>query len=142
MTRGEWVSALAQARPETVSRLVELVATEIRVETTRPPAAGLLLATVRESVEGGLFHPGEILVTTCEVRSGGCLGESVILGSDAEKARGCAVLDAALQQEFPSRPLVIDELDAERRWRRHVQREEDEMVRSTVVHFHTMDPQR
>ena len=142
MTRAEWVSVLAQARPETVARLAEIAVTEIRVETTRAPAPGLLLATVRESVEGGLFHPGEILVTTCEVRSNGCLGESVILGNDAEKARGCAVVDAALQQEFPSRPQVIDELMAERRWRRQVHREEEEMVRSTLVQFHTMDPQR
>src|SRR5262245_45323435 len=103
MTRAEWVSVLAQARPETVVRLTEHAEAELRFDITRPPAAGLLLATVRESVEDGLFHPGEILVTTCEARSGGRLGESVILGDDTDKARGCAVLDAALQQDFPSR---------------------------------------
>ena len=142
MTREEWLSVLAQARGETIARLALQVEAELRVETTRAPAAGLLLATVSESVEGGFFHPGEILVTTCEVRSGDYLGESIILGSDAEKARGCAVVDAALQQEFSSRSQVIEALIVERAWRRQAHRTEEEMVRSTVVHFDTMDPQR
>jgi phosphonate C-P lyase system protein PhnG len=142
VTRVEWLSVLAQARAETVARLAALVEREVAVETTRAPAPGLLLATVRESVDGNLFHPGEILVTSCEVRAGACLGASVILGADLEKARGCAVVDAGLQQEFASRSTVIQNLIDERWWRRQAQRDEEEMVRSTVVHFETMDPQR
>ena len=142
MTRSDWISILAQARPDTVARLAACVEAEVNVEITRAAATALLLATVREAVNGGHFHPGEVLVTTCEVRSGTCLGQSVILGSDREKAQGCAVLDAALQQDFPSRDAVLEALADERERRRRAERAEEEMVRSTLVRFDIMDPQR
>jgi alpha-D-ribose 1-methylphosphonate 5-triphosphate synthase subunit PhnG len=142
MTRAEWVSILARARAETVRRLAALVEEEVAIEVTRPPSAGLLLATVREAVEGATFHPGEILVTTCEVRAGACLGTGIVLGDDEEGARAVAVVDAALQQAFARRDVVLWSLAEECRWRQGAERAEEEMVRSTMVHFDTMEPQR
>lgn len=142
VTRAEWMAALAQARPEVLATLATRVATELAVEITRPPARGLLLATVRESVDNGLFHPGEILATTCEARIGNCLGTGVVLGGDEERARGMAVLDAALQQSFTARAVVLEALAAERGRKRAADRAETEMARSTLVHFDTMEPQR
>lgn len=142
MTRPEWISILAQARVEIVDRLVDRVEAHTSVELTRPPAPGLLLATVRETVEGDRFHPGEILVTTCEARIDEHLGYAVILGGDGRKARGCAILDAALQADLRGRDDVISALEEERRWRRAQDHAEREMVQSTRVHFDTMEPQR
>ena len=142
MTRAEWIAALAQARPHVVAMLAAVVATELPVEITRPPARGLLLATVREPVDNGPFHPGEILATTCEARIGNCLGSGIVLGADDDRARGMAMLDAALQQEFPSRAAVVARLGAERDVKRAADRAEAEMVRSTRVNFDTMEPQR
>jgi alpha-D-ribose 1-methylphosphonate 5-triphosphate synthase subunit PhnG len=142
VTRAEWIAALAQARPHVVAMLAAVVATELAVEITRPPARGLLLATVREPVDNGLFHPGEILATTCEARIGDCLGSGIVLGTDDDRARGMAMVDAALQQEFPSRATVVARLGEERDVKRAADRAEAEMVRSTRVNFDTMEPQR
>jgi phosphonate C-P lyase system protein PhnG len=142
MTRREWISVLAQARPETIAELAGRLAGAPRVETIRPPARGLLLALVEESVEGGGFHPGEILVTACEIRLDGLLGQALILGGDEEKARGCALLDAALQAGGPEHEKILAALVAEREWLRLRRRAEQEMVQATRVHFETMDPQR
>jgi alpha-D-ribose 1-methylphosphonate 5-triphosphate synthase subunit PhnG len=142
MTRTEWIEVLAQARPHVVAILAAVVATELCVEITRPPSRGLLLATVREPVDNSLFHPGEVLATTCEARIGDCLGTGIVLGGDDARARAMAMVDAALQQAFPSRATVLARLGAERDVKRAVERAEAEMVRSTRVNFDTMEPQR
>lgn len=142
MTRGEWMAALAQAPADVVAALAALVERELSVEITRPPARGLLLATVRESVDNGLFHPGEILATTCEARIGECLGTGMVLGGDDARARHMAVVDAALQQSFGERDAVVSALAAARARKRAADRTETEMARSTLVHFDTMEPQR
>jgi alpha-D-ribose 1-methylphosphonate 5-triphosphate synthase subunit PhnG len=108
----------------------------------RPAARGLLLATVEESVEGAAFHPGEILVTTCEVRMDGALGHAIVLGADDDKARHCALLDAALQAGRPESPRILATLGAEQARLAAHRRAEHERVQATRVHFDTMDPQR
>jgi phosphonate C-P lyase system protein PhnG len=142
MMRVEWLSALAQARPHVVAMLAAVVATELTVEITRPPTRGLLLATVREPVDNGLFHPGELLATTCEARIGEWLGTGIVLGAADDRARGMAMVDAALQQDFPSRGIVLARLGVECDTRQAAERIEAEMARSTRVHFDTMEPQR
>jgi phosphonate C-P lyase system protein PhnG len=142
MTRWEWISVLAQARPETIAELAGRLASAPRAETIRPPAPGLLLAMVEESVEGGGFHPGEILVTACEVRLDGVLGQAVILGGDEKKALGCALLDAALQGGVPEQGEILATLVAEQEWLCLRRQAEQEMIQATRVHFETMDPQR
>jgi alpha-D-ribose 1-methylphosphonate 5-triphosphate synthase subunit PhnG len=142
VTRAEWVSILAEASPERLAQLVAVAERHFAVEVTRPPAQGLLLATVEESVEGSAFHPGEILVTTCEVRVNRRLGYAIILGDDADKARASAVLDAALQGEFPEREEILDALAEERRRLTVERHAERETVYSTRVHFDTLEPQR
>jgi phosphonate C-P lyase system protein PhnG len=125
-----------------VSRLARLVRESCSVEITCPPTQGLLLATVEDSVEGNAFYPGEILVTTCEARVNQRLGYAVTLGDDPDKARGCAVLDACLQDSFPERLAILEVLAEERRWLQTRRHAECEMVQSTRVQFETMDPQR
>jgi alpha-D-ribose 1-methylphosphonate 5-triphosphate synthase subunit PhnG len=142
MTRREWLSVLAQTRPAVLADLAAPVEASGRVEVIRPAARGLLLATVEESVEGAAFHPGEVLVTTCEVRMGGALGQAIILGADDEKARHCAVLDAALQAGWPESPRILGALGAEQAFLAGARQAERERVQATRVHFDTMDPER
>jgi phosphonate C-P lyase system protein PhnG len=142
MTRMEWLSALAQTRPEVLAALAAPVEASGRAEVIRPAARGLLLATVEESVEGAPFHPGEVLVTTCEVRMDGALGHAIILGADDAKARHCALLDAALQAGWPDSPRILATLRAEQARLTAARRTEHERVQATRVHFDTMDPQR
>jgi len=142
MTRTEWISILAQARRDVLAGLAAGLAAAGRVEVIRPPSPGLLLATVQESAAAGCFHPGEVLVTTCEVRLDGALGSSVILGFDEDKARHCAVLDAALQAGCPESGAILQALRDARGALASAHRAEHEMVDATRVRFDTMDPQR
>jgi phosphonate C-P lyase system protein PhnG len=125
-----------------VARLAALAEEFCSLEITCPPTQGLLLAAVEDSVEGNTFHPGEILVTTCEARFNGRLGYAVILGADTDKARGCAVVDASLQSNFPGRLAILEVLAEERRCLQAQRHAEREIVQATRVHFETMDPQR
>ena len=142
MTRPEWLSALAQARPEVLAALAAPVQASGRTEVIRPAVRGLLLATAEESVEGAAFHPGEILVTTCEVRMDGALGHAIILGADDDKARHCALLDAALQTGWSDSPRILKTLGEEQARLAAGRRAEHERVQATRVYFDTMDPQR
>jgi len=142
MTRAEWLSALAQAPFHLLARLVELVGIPPSLETVRPACSGLLLATVSESVERQAFHPGEILVTTCEVRVDGRVGRGIVLGMAAETAKHCAILDAYLQGPGARRAEVLEALAGENCCRAARQLAEREMVQATRVRFDTMEPQR
>jgi len=142
MTRREWLSALAQARRAVLARLVRLVGIPPSLETVRPASSGLLLTTVEESVEHRAFHPGEILVSTCEVRVDGRVGRGIVLGTAAEAAEHCAILDAYLQGPGARRDEVLEALAEENRWRLAQQQAEREMVQATRVRFDTMEPQR
>jgi phosphonate C-P lyase system protein PhnG len=128
--------------PDTLARLVELVGIPPSLEMIRPACSGLLLATVVESVEHQAFHPGEILVSSCEVRVHGCVGRGIVLGRAAEAAEHCAILDAYLQGPGARRAEILEALAEESRRRAARQRAEREMVQATSVRFDTMDPQR
>ncbi len=141
-SRAAWMEVLSQSRPDTVARLARRVESLASFEVTRPPAQSLLLLTVEESVEGNPFHPGEILVSTCEVHLADRLGFGVCLGGDLERARGCAILDAALQAGLPMAPEILQSLADEREWLLRGRHAEQEMVQSTRVRFDTMEPQR
>ena len=142
MTRAEWLSALAQAPPDVLARLVDLIGIPPSLEILRPASPGLLLATVVESVERRAFHPGEILVSTCEVRVQGRVGRGIVLGRAADAAKHCAILDAYLQGSGARRAEILEALAEETRRRAARQLDEQEMVQATRVRFDTMEPQR
>jgi len=59
------------------------------------PEPGLLMARVRETVDGEVFNLGEVLVTRCEVVLDGERGWGMVLGDEPERALCAAILDAA-----------------------------------------------
>jgi len=140
--RAVWMELLSQSQPATVARLAHAVEDLTPVEVTRPPAQSLVLLTLEDSVEGNPFHPGEILVSTCEVRLAGQLGFGICLGGDLERARSCAILDAALQAALPHTPEILRVLGAEQARLQQLRHAEQEMAQATRVHFDTMDSQR
>jgi alpha-D-ribose 1-methylphosphonate 5-triphosphate synthase subunit PhnG len=73
--------------------LEDLDAAEVRV--VRPPEPALVMARVREKVDGEVFNLGEVLVTICEVELAGVPGWAAVLDHDPERALCAAVLDAA-----------------------------------------------
>lgn len=73
---------------------------------------------------------------------GHTLGHAVILGADDDKARHCALLDAALQAGWPERSHILAVLEEERASLTAARHTEHERVQATRVRFDTMDPQR
>ena len=141
-SRAAWLEALSQSAPATVARLARQVEQGTPLEVTRPPAQSLVLLTVDDSVEGNPFHPGEALVSTCEVRLDGHIGVGICLGGDLERARACAILDAALQAGLPEAAEILTALGAEQARIERQRLAEQEMAQATRVRFDTMDPQR
>lgn len=66
---------------------------EARIEN--PPEPVLLMARVRETVDGEVFNLGEVLVTTCEVTLDDEPGWAMVTGHDPERALCAALVDAA-----------------------------------------------
>ena len=58
-------------------------------------ATGLVLLPMQDSVRGGPFLLGEVLVAEAQVSVGGAQGYAAVLGRDLEQALAVALLDAA-----------------------------------------------
>lgn len=100
------------------------------------PEVALVMARVRETVDGEVFNFGEVLVTRCEVSLGGEPGWGLALGEDLEKALCAAVLDAASRRGFPDG--VEDELRLQLAFAREARRERWASVQPTRVEFEEM----
>jgi alpha-D-ribose 1-methylphosphonate 5-triphosphate synthase subunit PhnG len=63
MTRREWLSVLAQARPEVLAALAAPVEASRRAEVIRPASRGLLQRGAdRMSHPGSNSHPGQVAI--------------------------------------------------------------------------------
>ena len=60
-----------------------------------PPRPALVMARVRETVDGEVFNLGEVLVTNCRVTLDGEPGWAAVVDHDPERALCAAVVDAA-----------------------------------------------
>ena len=58
---------------------------------------GLVMLPYRDTVQGTLFHLGEVLVAEARVRLGALEGYGAVVGRDLEHAMAVAVVDAAWQ---------------------------------------------
>lgn len=103
------MAVLAGAPAEKISQLWQAAGIAEKAETVRGPETGLV--TVRGRIGGGgiPFNIGEATATRATIRlSSGEVGHAYVLGTDAEKARLCATVDAAFQK--PAKARVIEEL--------------------------------
>jgi len=110
------------------------------VEVVARPEPVLLMARVRETVDGELFNLGEVLATGCEVRLNGTPGWGLVLGDDRERALCAAVLDAAVRGAVPEPAAgeVREELALQLAFAREARRERWASVAATRVEFEEM----
>lgn len=71
----------------------------LKVTVGTPPEAVLVMARVRETVNGDGFNLGEVLMTRCELALDGEPGWGMVAGDDPERAVCAAILDAASRKE-------------------------------------------
>ena len=85
------------------------------MEIVSPPHQALVVARVRETVDGEIFNLGEVLVTNCEVTLDGEPGWAMVVDHDPERALSAAVVDAASRREGGGTRAELQELLAEAR---------------------------
>jgi alpha-D-ribose 1-methylphosphonate 5-triphosphate synthase subunit PhnG len=126
-----------------VDRLKELADRCLKgaeVQMLSAPKPVLLMARVRETVDGELFNLGEILATSCEVSLNGTPGWGTVLGDDPERSLCAAVLDAAVRGAVPAGVAeeVRGELALQLAFAREARRERWAAVGATRVEFEEM----
>lgn len=127
---------VAYAPLERLKELADLCLQDAEAEVKTPPEPALVMARVRETVDGEVFNLGEVLMTSCEVLLDGEPGWGMVMGDDSQRALCAAVLDAANARGIPedlegeiSLQLAFAREDRRQRWAK---------VRPTRVEFEEM----
>jgi alpha-D-ribose 1-methylphosphonate 5-triphosphate synthase subunit PhnG len=126
---------VAEASPEAVREIAELIANRLPVKVLKPPSPGMVMVRHAEPLENMYFLLGETFVTECEVEVDGQLGYGCILGSGEERALCGAMVDAVMGGRHPVagevRPLLeAEQQKIEARWET-----ESRAIASTRVSF-------
>lgn len=85
------------------------------MEVVSPPSQALVVARIRETVDGEVFNLGEVLVTNCEVVLDGEPGWAMVLDHDPERALSAAIVDASSRREGGGPQAALQDLLAEAR---------------------------
>jgi alpha-D-ribose 1-methylphosphonate 5-triphosphate synthase subunit PhnG len=97
---------LARAKRQELEAAWEALADKPAVQPVRGPETGLVMVRGRMGGGGAPFNLGEITVTRATVRfASGTVGHAQALGTDREKARLSAIVDA-LWQEAETQPFI------------------------------------
>jgi len=108
--REDWACALAAADAAAVAALADRIRARATVAPLAPPREGLMLMRMRESVAGGLFHPGEIPMARAHLRltapEGAAEGGAALMSDDLALVTRLAILDAALAAGLPEAPEI------------------------------------
>ncbi len=94
------LSRLARAPAADVKALAERLLPELEARGSlgvTQNRTGLVMLSYRDTVQGTVFHLGEVLVAEAQVSQGDTLGYGVLLGRDLEAALGMALIDLAWQ---------------------------------------------
>jgi alpha-D-ribose 1-methylphosphonate 5-triphosphate synthase subunit PhnG len=115
--RSGWLADLTAADPQAVRSLGERFAARYAVSHRRLPQAGLMLLTLRETVQQQPFHLGEVCVSTAAVcvrdadgRGGD--GAASVLADDAELAVALAICDAVASHGLDGRDEIAALVDS------------------------------
>jgi alpha-D-ribose 1-methylphosphonate 5-triphosphate synthase subunit PhnG len=116
-----YLTVLVQAGAEEVSFFTETLLPHLAPVEVIQNRTGLAMLPATDSVQGGVFHLGEVLVAEAHVRVGQQEGYAACLGRNLVQALALAILDAVLQDvdaHVAVKPQVIafvEELAARQR---------------------------
>ena len=95
MNPREIQDAITHAPTERLKELADRCLRSARAEVVSRPRQALMMARVKETVDGEIFNLGEVLVTSCEVTLDGEPGWAMVVDHDPERALCAAIVDAA-----------------------------------------------
>jgi alpha-D-ribose 1-methylphosphonate 5-triphosphate synthase subunit PhnG len=138
MQNNDPTTAIIGMNSKEVDDLITLLVNE-DIQITRPPRAGLLMMTVKDSLSVD-FHLGEVLTTEAEVLLNGERGYGLIIGEEPRKALARAAADALLRSGRPATLCgqVSDCLEQARQRQIFRHAEDAALVASTRVNFDLM----
>jgi len=106
-TRGQALTLLTHADPSTVKALAESLIPHLGEISVLINRTGLIMLPYADSVEGTIFHLGEVLVSEAHVRIGtGAEGYALATGRDNVLSVAIALIDAALGAE-----IMLEQID-------------------------------
>ncbi|MCL2497841.1 MAG: phosphonate C-P lyase system protein PhnG [Symbiobacteriaceae bacterium] len=135
----EFSRTLASADREAVLALAGEIERSHTVELLKEPSKTLVMLRARESVKGELFNLGELLAIECLVRVDGHPGISVLAGSDADKCRALALLDAAHSAKLAVMERLLPRVAELEEVRQGKLRQEAQAHAKTQVRFKIME---
>jgi alpha-D-ribose 1-methylphosphonate 5-triphosphate synthase subunit PhnG len=98
LARAQWMSLLAQAEAEELTRAMEAFAPALDSMTwLRPVQTGLYMLRGRVGGTGQQFNLGEVSVTRCSVQIGERIGHAWVRGGNRRHAELAACADALMQ---------------------------------------------
>jgi len=106
--RRQWLAVLARASRAELESCVAALGPLPTRQTVRPAEVGMVMLRARVGGTGDAFNLGEASLVRCAIRLGSALGVGYALGRDKRKAELIALLDALLQDETRSAPLMRD----------------------------------
>jgi alpha-D-ribose 1-methylphosphonate 5-triphosphate synthase subunit PhnG len=97
LSQSEYLSVLSHAPADEVKTFVDNLLPDLGNVQVLSNRTGLVMLPYTDTVQGTVFHLGEVLMAAAHVRLGEQEGYGACLGRDLEQALAIAVLDAALQ---------------------------------------------
>lgn len=100
MNQSEYLSILTNIPPDQLKTFVDDLLPQLGKVDVLQNRTGLVMVPYTDSVQGSVFHLGEVLVAEARVRLGEQEGYGAVMGRDLPQALAVAILDAALQADL------------------------------------------
>ena len=97
MNQSEYLTVLTNTPGDRVKEFVDTLLPQLGDVEILQNRTGLVMVPYTDSVQGSIFHLGEVLVAEARVRLGGQEGYGAVMGRDLAQSLAVAILDAALQ---------------------------------------------
>lgn len=112
MNQTDYLSILTNIPAERIKLFADDLLPQLGHVDVLQNRTGLVMVPNMDSVQGSVFHLGEVLVAEAHVRLGTQEGYGAVLGRDLAQALAVAILDAALQADMCA-PDIMDFIQAE-----------------------------
>ena len=106
MNQTDYLSILTNTPADQLKSFVDTLLPQIGNVDVLQNRTGLVMVPYTDSVQGNVFHLGEVLVAEARVRIGAQEGYGAVMGRDLVQAVAVAIVDALLQADLCTEPIM------------------------------------